>query len=205
MALIPFQGKDDAFDLMPSGERSLFGLRHAMDNLFDRFMRSTSGGGESLGAAWPGALRTDLSESDDAITVEVEAPGIDPKELEISVTGQTLTIRGEKRADRETKRRNYHFVERQFGSFQRSIPLPASVNADDVDARFRDGVLTITMPKRPDAKPRRITVQNASGGQQPKAPQQPGQAGSVKPGGGRLGTDSGAASVKTQQPAGVAR
>lgn len=160
MAIVPFGTREDAAELVAPGERSAGGLRRAVDDLFDRFMRDAFGPADLMGPAWAGGLNVDMSESDDDVTVKVEVPGIEPKDLEINVTGNALTIRGEKKAEREEKRRSYHFVERKFGSFQRSIQLPASVNADKVDAKFQNGVVTVTLPKRPDAKPKRIPIRN---------------------------------------------
>lgn len=161
MALIPWKSKEEASSPVMPMERSMMRLRDEMDSLFERFMgdRWGFGGFDSPErTSWPETLRADLAESDDEVAVTVEAPGVEPKELDISVTGQVLTIRGEKRQDREEKKRNYHYVERRFGSFQRNIPLPVGVDADSVDATFHNGVVTIRMAKRPDAKPKRIPV-----------------------------------------------
>jgi len=135
-------------------------LRDEVESLFSRFANDPWGwGGLETGlTAWPRSFRADMAESDDEVIVTLELPGVDSKDLDINVSGQTLTVRGEKREDREEKERSYHYVERQFGSFHRSIPLPASVDADKVDASFKNGVLTIRLGKRPEARPKKIPV-----------------------------------------------
>ncbi|MBL7140773.1 MAG: Hsp20/alpha crystallin family protein [Planctomycetes bacterium] len=133
---------------------TLSSLRDEMNNLLNRFWSNTN---EPFGLAeWAPAL--DVSESGDAVLVHAEIPGIDPKEIEISVVGDTLTIRGEKKDETEQKGRNYHRVERRYGAFTRSLALPASVHPDQVTATARQGVLEIRLPKREEAKARRIEI-----------------------------------------------
>jgi len=81
--------------------------------------------------------------------------------VDISLEGNILNIRGEKKEEKEEKKRDYYYTERQFGSFHRSIQLPSSVDPDKVEAKFKDGVLTVTVPKRADAKPKRIEVKTS--------------------------------------------
>ena len=100
----------------------------------------------------------DLAESNDDVTVRIELPGVNPEDVEISVSGNVLSVRGEKQQDREEKRRDYLYAERAFGSFARSVTLPSSVDPDKVDATYKDGVLTVKLAKRADAKPKRIPV-----------------------------------------------
>ena len=102
--------------------------------------------------------RVDVVESEDAVTVTAELPGVKPEEVELTVEGDMLTLRGEKREEKEQKEKNYHRVERRYGSFTRSIHLPSSVDAEKVSAHAKDGVLTIEIPKREDAKPRKIQI-----------------------------------------------
>jgi HSP20 family protein len=136
---------------------SLF--RDEIDSVFDRFLRNPWAPldlGEMAGLT--GFPRTDLAESENDVTVTMELPGIDAKNLEIDVTEGALTIRGEKKHEQEERRRNYHYVERSFGSFSRTVPLPSTIDSGKVEARCKDGVLTVTVAKRPDAKPKRIPV-----------------------------------------------
>ena len=85
-------------------------------------------------------------------------PGVDPKEIDVSMSGDVLHIQGEKREEREEKGKAFHRVERSYGAFRRSITLPATVKAERVEAETKDGVLTITLPKALESMPRRITV-----------------------------------------------
>lgn len=163
MSLIPWRDKTNRLERYEGSERPIVRLRDAMDDLFDRFLSDPWGTGfmEASPASWRGGLNADVAETDEEVTVKVELPGVDAKDVHVEVVGQTLTIRGEKRQDREEKQRSYQYVERQFGSFQRSVPLPAYVNADKVDATFKNGVLTVSLPKRADARPKRIPVRTA--------------------------------------------
>jgi HSP20 family protein len=152
MALIPWKGRGDGNG---GAQTAVTRLRNEMDDLLGRFLGDSPLGMGGLGSGWP---RMDLAESDKEITVTAELPGVDPKEIEINVTGNVLTLRGEKKGEREEKTRDYHYVERQYGSFHRSVQLPTSVESDKVDATYKDGVLTIKMSKHPEARPRKITV-----------------------------------------------
>lgn len=160
MNLIPWRNKSERGG--NGGETSLPRLRHQIDDLFDDFLRDPFTAGANLmqgmGFGGGGGLRTDLAESDEEITVRAEMPGVNPQDVEISVAGNVLTISGEKKQETEEKQRNYHYVERQFGSFHRTVQLPSTVDPDKVDATFKNGVLTVTVGKRPEARPRRIPV-----------------------------------------------
>ena len=136
-------------------------FRSEMDRLFDRF--GSGFGFPSLRRlfdiepAWRSSFSfsapaIDMSEDDKAYKISAELPGIDAKDVDISVSGDTLVLRGEKRQEKEEKDKNYHFSERAYGSFQRPFELPASVDRDKVAADFSKGVLTITLPKRTEAQ-----------------------------------------------------
>jgi HSP20 family protein len=154
MNLIPWRNKVDGNG---GANTALTRFRDEMDDLFGRFFSGGPLAAGAFGATWP---RMDLEESDKDLTVTAELPGVDPKQIDINVTGNVLTLRGEKKDEREEKGRDYHYVERQYGSFHRSVQLPSSVESDKVDATFKDGVLTIRMPKHPEARPKKITVKN---------------------------------------------
>ena len=130
-------------------------LRREMDRLWDRF--SGEKPLEWSGGEWTPSL--DVSETQDKVVVKAEAPGIDPKEMEISLSNGVLTLKGEKRKAREEKGENYHLVERSYGSFSRSVRLPAEVQEDKVKASYKDGILTITLPKTERAKERAIKIE----------------------------------------------
>ncbi len=131
----------DEFDRMVE---SLWSSRFGIDNL--------AGTGQWL-------PRLDVAETDSSVIVHVDVPGIDPKQIDLSVTGDVLTIRGERAEEKETKEKTFHRVERSYGSFNRAITLPASVNVDEISATAKEGVLTITLPKREEARPRQIKVE----------------------------------------------
>jgi HSP20 family protein len=162
-------------DLVPWRNRGRVRVRHDGDDredlaparrpwdkdLFDDFFRGfgmTPFGRES----WQGfSPRLDVAESDREFRVTAELPGLNEEDIDVSLSRDMLTIKGEKRAETEDKGENYYRMERSYGSFQRTIPVPGDqVNADQVDATYRNGVLTITLPKRPEAQQstRRITV-----------------------------------------------
>ncbi len=160
MNLIPWRNKRENKNGGSLQEHPLARLREEVDQMFERFWRDPwSVGFADLfpsGSRIP--LRTDLAESDNDVTVTVELPGVDPKDVDISVSENVLTIRGEKKQEKEEKKSNYHYVERSFGSFHRTIPLPRTVDPSKVDASYKNGILTVAVQKRPDAKPKRIAV-----------------------------------------------
>ncbi|MDD2598079.1 MAG: Hsp20/alpha crystallin family protein [Kiritimatiellae bacterium] len=132
-----------------------------MNRLFDDFFTDFSieprwGGFESEEAVF--APGVNLSESDKEITVAVELPGMDEKDVKVEMDDNVITISGEKKVEKEEKKRNWHFRESSYGSFRRSIPLPASVSGDDAKASFKRGVLTVTVPKREEDQANRKTV-----------------------------------------------
>ena len=136
----------------PFGE--LRTLRREMDKLWEDFF-----GGQELMSSeglWLPAI--DISETKEAIIVRAELPGMDPKEIEINLTGDVLTIKGEKRQKTEEKDENFHRIETRYGAFQRSIRVPVSVDSGKIQAKYDKGVLKITLPKREEARPKQIEV-----------------------------------------------
>jgi len=105
----------------------------------------------------------DLGATDNDYTITVEVPGVDEKDVKVEIANDTLTIRGEKKQEREEKEKNYYRMERSYGSFQRVLTLPEDADQDRVAATFKNGVLTITMPRlaAPQANVRRIEVKHA--------------------------------------------
>ena len=161
MNLIPWRNKTERLNAGGTVETSLSRVRSGIDDLFDRFLRNPWDVGSSLMSRMPWGPRMDLAESDNEVTVRAELPGVDPKDIELNVTGNLLTIRGQKKHDREEHGKDYHYVERQYGGFHRSLQLPTTVDSEKVNAEYKNGVLTVTMAKHADAKPKRITVRNA--------------------------------------------
>ena len=163
MSLIPWRRKREPGDIEGPPETSLARLRHEMDSLFDRFFRDPLGSAsfEPSSTGLIAAPRTDLADSENEVAITMELPGIDPKDVEISISGDVLTVRGEKGAETEVKERDYYYAERRFGSFRRTVQLPSSVDPEKVDAAYKKGVLTITIAKHPGAKPKKIDVRHA--------------------------------------------
>ncbi len=96
--------------------------------------------------------KVDIKETKSAVTVSAELPGLDAKDIDISVSDDRLTLRGEKGQEKESKEENYYRMERSYGSFHRSITLPAEVESENIEATFKNGVLTISIPKRPEGQ-----------------------------------------------------
>lgn len=163
MSLIPWRGKQDVRPGETTVETSLARLRNELGSLFDQFFRDPWGSSllESLPARAGWGPRVDLAETEDAVVLTAEMPGIAPQDVEINVTGNVLTIRGRKHQEKEEKGKDFHYVERHYGDFHRAVQLPGSVDPDKVDATVKDGVLTVNLAKRADAKPKRIPVRNA--------------------------------------------
>lgn len=135
-------------------------LREAMDRLFEEsFVRPLRG--------WPTRVATglavpvDMYETDDNLVVSADLPGLKPEDVDISITENTLTIKGEFRSEEEGERGNVHFQERRYGKFQRSIALPSNVDTNAAEAEFEDGVLQVSLPKSEEAKPKQIKVKKS--------------------------------------------
>jgi len=136
--------------------RDLISLREAMDRLFEEsFVRP---GGARLMPVGMETLTVDVYETDDAVVVQSAVPGVEPEDLDISITSDTLTIKGETKAEEEVKEENYIRRERRYGSFCRSLTIPLPVVADKAEAEFENGVLTLTLPKAEEVKPKAIKV-----------------------------------------------
>ncbi len=136
--------------------RDVFSLQEEINRMFDEIMGRVPAERRPERQTWTPAV--DVYETKDAVVVEIEAPGLDKKDLHLSIQDNVLTVKGERRWQEEKKERNYHRVERVYGSFQRSFTLPASVDSNRVKATYKDGVLTITLPKVEEAKPKEISV-----------------------------------------------
>ena len=158
--------------------RPLLDLRGEIDRVFDRAFHGWPrlGGVFSewdpfrdretmFGRTGVGSLpSTDVEESDTAYTVVVELPGVDEVDVDVTLSDETLSVKGEKKSEREEEEKNYHLTERSYGCFERSFRLPEDVNANKVDAAFEKGVLRVTLPKLAQAKKksRKIDVKAAA-------------------------------------------
>jgi HSP20 family protein len=135
--------------------RELTTLRDEMDRMWERFFGEWPTM-EPFRREWKPSL--DVSETKNNIVVKAEAPGVDPKDIDISLTGDVLTIKGEKRQEKEEKDQNYHRVERSYGVFARSVRLPQEVQSDKIEASYKNGILKITLPKSEEAKKKEIKI-----------------------------------------------
>jgi HSP20 family protein len=114
------------------------------------------GGGEPSTRTW--APPVDIYETENALVLKADLPGVDPKDVEIRIKDGILYIKGERKFEKEVKEEDYHRVERSYGTFTRSFALPNSIDTEHVTAEYKDGQLTLTMPKREEAKPKTIKI-----------------------------------------------
>jgi HSP20 family protein len=132
-----------------------FGLRREIDRLFDDFFTGDEGAIGKL-ALIPAI---DVTEDKESICVKAELPGVEQKDIQVTLQDGVLVIRGEKRQETEEKDKNFHRVERRYGSFIRSIGMPSSVDPNKVKASFKNGVLSVTVTKKEEAKPKSINIE----------------------------------------------
>jgi HSP20 family protein len=152
MALVPYRKNDWFTDLFKE-----FGhLQREMNRLFDFPVDRPWGESTLLGSQWSPAI--DVYDSNDNILIKAELPGLKKDEINISVKNNSLVIQGEKKRDSEVKEENFYKTERFYGSFCRTIQLPSDVDVDKIDAKYKDGVLSLTLPKKEESKPKQITI-----------------------------------------------
>ncbi len=130
--------------------------RREMDRLRDSFFERRARRRADEEGEWLPSL--DVAETKNDIVVKAEVPGMNPEDIDISLSNGVLTIKGEKKQEREEKEENYHLVERSYGSFTRSIQLPGEVRNDKINASYRNGVLKVTLPKSEEAKKKEIKI-----------------------------------------------
>ena len=146
--------------LIPWRERSeIDRFRTEIDRLFDDFFIRRSFGRDFEEGDWMPAV--DISESEKEIIIHAEIPGVDAKDLDITLSGRNFTIKGERKQEQEEKRESYHRIERRYGSFHRSFELPADVEGDKVEAAYEDGVLTVNLPKSKEQSVKKTEVKVA--------------------------------------------
>jgi HSP20 family protein len=126
-----------------------------MDRVLERFFGEPSGGERPAGSWTP---RTNVTETKDGLTITAELPGLEAKDVDVAIAGDMLTIKGEKKQEKEEKDEYHHVVERTYGAFSRMVRLPAPVAADKIKASFKNGVLTVSLPKTEEAKQKAIPV-----------------------------------------------
>jgi HSP20 family protein len=153
--------------IRPSGRKSDVALgdndpftafRREMDRLFESFGRDLAWPGGSRGAGMAPSI--DVSETESEIRIEADLPGVEEKDVDVTVSDNVLTIKGEKKAEKEEKKKDFHLVERSYGSFSRSLTLPFAADPSKAKATFKNGVLSISLPKPPEltAKAKKIAI-----------------------------------------------
>ncbi len=130
-------------------------VRREMDRLWDSFFERRPARREEEAEFLP---TVDLAETENELVVKCEVPGLEPKDIDISLSDGMLTIKGEKKQEREEKEADYHLVERSYGSFTRSIRLPKEVRSEKISASYKNGILKITLPKSEEAKKKEIKI-----------------------------------------------
>ena len=134
----------------------LMSLRQAMDKLFEDSFVRPSRALAAFGEVTIPAL--DVYQTPNEVVVKATMPGLKPQDVSIDITGETLTIKGESKAEEEVKKEDYLYQERRYGSFSRSVVLPGGLKTDKAEATMEDGVLTLTIPKAEEVKPKAIKV-----------------------------------------------
>jgi HSP20 family protein len=157
MNLLPWRNRQQ--DVVRNELSPILALRGEMDRLFDSFFREPMGALDLPmwgSGAWSPAL--DVAENDKEVTVRAELPGIDPKDLEVNVTGNQLVLSGEKKETTEQEGKDFHHSETRYGSFRRTVALPEGIDTENVDAQYANGVLTLHLKKTAPAAGKRIEV-----------------------------------------------
>jgi HSP20 family protein len=134
-----------------------FGFQREISRVFDNFLRGGINADEAFQPSyWTPAV--DIAELENEYIVKMELAGVNKDDVKISLESNILTIKGQKKQERDEKNKNVHHLERSYGSFQRSFTLPTKVKTDNIDAVFKEGVLSISLPKAEEAKPKQIDV-----------------------------------------------
>ena len=152
MAIVRFRPFSQAVDSF----RDFGDMQAEVNRLFDNFLGRPAQQPGSMERVWAPAV--DMYETKDALMVAAELPGLNEKDIHLSITGDVLSVRGERQWNQEVKPESYYRGERWYGKFERSLPLPMPVQADKVTAKYRDGVLTITLPKVEEIRPKEIKI-----------------------------------------------
>ncbi|MFN6952552.1 MAG: Hsp20/alpha crystallin family protein [Albidovulum sp.] len=157
--LIPWARKDGASESKSGEGNPIATLQREMNQVFESFWNRIGH------LDWPwgsGEARSDMVETDNAIEVSIELPGMEMKDIEVTVSDDMLTVKGEKRIERQEEKKGYYLSERSYGAIYRTIPLPPGVDGEKAQASFKNGVLTIRLPQTPEAqaKVKRIEVKN---------------------------------------------
>ncbi len=137
--------------------RDLLDLQDRMNKLFEESFRRFRSTDLDLAGGFVPAV--DIYETDNEIVLKAEIPGVSKEDIKIEVQDGVITLKGEKKVEKEVKEENYHRIERAYGSFQRSFSLPSNVDRDRIKAAYKDGVLEVVLPKKEEAKPREVKIE----------------------------------------------
>lgn len=151
------------FDLMPWKKREqidLVNLRRDFDGLVNRFFDRDSWAPDNLFGADRWFPSVDVTEKKKEILIKAEIPGVEAKDIDITISGKSLTIKGEKKQEREEKEEYFHRMERSYGYFNRTIELPCAVDSEEVDASYKKGVLKIELKKSKESDSKRIEIKS---------------------------------------------
>lgn len=161
--LLPWARREPAGDVSAAAEHPLAELQRQMNATFETFWRGANRPFGGIDLPGEGLPRSDVVETDDGVEISIELPGMEQGDVEVSLAGDSLTIKGEKKIEKQEEKRGYYVSERSYGSVYRSIPLPPGVDADKAEATFRNGVLTVKLPQTADAKAKvkRVEVKSA--------------------------------------------
>ncbi|MFQ6083099.1 MAG: Hsp20/alpha crystallin family protein [Candidatus Aminicenantia bacterium] len=136
--------------------RDLLTLRDKMNRLFEETFSLREEEKDLISGGWSPAV--DIYETENAVVLTTELPGIDEKDIQLKIENNTLVLKGERKLEKETKEENYHRIERAYGSFYRSFTIPNVVDRDKITAEHKNGVLKVIMPKKEEIKPREIKI-----------------------------------------------
>lgn len=163
--ILPLKRRGNTMPARRDNDSPVMAIQNEMNRMFDQFFSDpfTLLPIPTMRNVADFMPRVDVSESDSAMNVTAELPGMEEKDIQISLENETLVISGEKKTDLEEKDKNYHRIERSYGSFQRVIPLVSDIQEDKVEAVFKNGVLNITLPKTPAAakQTRKIAIKSS--------------------------------------------
>jgi HSP20 family protein len=151
--MVPTRGLRNLMQVDPF--RNLFDLQREINQLFESNAHGASREGVAL-STWTPAV--DIYEDEQSFMIKAELPEVSREDVKVGLNDNVLSISGERRVENEDKREGYHRIERSYGQFYRSFTLPPNVNAEAINAEFKDGVLRLTLPKREEAKPKQIEV-----------------------------------------------
>jgi HSP20 family protein len=146
--------------------RDIVTLRDKMNRLFEDVVTHRGEDKDLISSSWAPAV--DIYEDENQLVLSAEVPGIDEKDVEIKIEDSMLIIQGERKMEKETKEENYHRIERAYGSFYRSFQLPNYIDQEKIHAEHENGVLKITMPKKPELKPRKVRILKPATEEKPK-------------------------------------